>query len=139
MSYSCCHKKLPAFTLMEIMVGMIVSTIVIAVIFSAWHIISKQSEQFHLRSEKIRDLSLMHSFLVVDTQSADSIFCENESFDGIRMTMYCYQRHADVFNLAVTWSVHDQFLIRKAHLAADTFLLDSAHTFNLSHYAGDQP
>jgi hypothetical protein len=125
------HNSLPAFTLLELIVGMIVSTIALAVIFTAWHIVCKQSEQFSIRSEHNRDKSLLHSFLVLDTESADSVFSNGQE-------IFCYEKSGTELRLNIRYILQEKFVLRKTTTGNDTFFVDS-FSFIPVDYAGDQP
>ncbi len=131
MNCLCANKRLPAFTLLELIVGMIVSTIVLTVIFTAWHIVSKQSEQFSIRSEKNRDRSLLHSFLILDTESADSVYSDGRE-------IFCYSSYRTELRLNSSYTLGENFVIRKTATANDTFFID-AFSFTPIDHAGDQP
>lgn len=132
MSCSYIRKKLPAFTLLELITGMIVSVLVLAIIFSAYHIVSRQAARFGSRTAMKRELSLLHSMFTKDTHSADSVSCVNEN------ETQCFDRHGTNFRLVTTYVSGDRCVLRKTESGTDTFHTDSVH-FNLHlPHAGDQ-
>jgi type II secretory pathway pseudopilin PulG len=127
----CADKKLPAFTLLELIVGMIVSVIVLAVIFSAYHIVVRQSEQFCSRSTGKRDLSLLHSTYTRDITSCDSVAII--SADEVQ----CYLLEKNNWHLSATYTSIGEAVTRTSAARVDTFFTDSSFTFYAPH-AGDQ-
>lgn len=65
--------RMKGFTLLELLVGMIATGIVIAAVFSAYHIVGHQAFKYHERSKAASELSLMHSRLLKDCDKADRI------------------------------------------------------------------
>jgi prepilin-type N-terminal cleavage/methylation domain-containing protein len=63
--------KLPAFTLLELLVGMIISSIVLAAAFSAWNIIGRQHELYRSRHDASTEASFFCSTLRRDFSRAD--------------------------------------------------------------------
>lgn len=74
------HKRFRAFTLLELLIGMILSGIVLTATFSAYRIITRQYETYCGKSESVCDLSLFVSQLQSDFSNATSIIriSENE-------------------------------------------------------------
>lgn len=68
--------KLTAFTLLELLVGMVVSGIVVGAVFTAFHIVSRQAINYENRVQVSQELSLFHSILSTDASAADSVYCE---------------------------------------------------------------
>jgi hypothetical protein len=64
---------LPAFTLLELLTGMIVSSIVVAAAFSAFHIVGKQHSLYHERHESSSEASYFCSMLRRDFARAEVI------------------------------------------------------------------
>lgn len=63
--------KLPAFTLLELLVGMIISSIVLAAAFSAWNIIGRQHALYRSRHDASTEASFFCSTLRRDFSRAD--------------------------------------------------------------------
>lgn len=66
-------KSLAAFTLLELLVGMILSGIVLTATFSAYHIITRQYEIYTVKSEADAEVSFFVSQLQFDFAHADHI------------------------------------------------------------------
>lgn len=80
MNCSIVHKKFSAFTLLELLVGMIVSGIVLTATFSAYRIVSRQNLDYSARSKSATDLSFFVSRLAADFSAKGKVFqlTENE-------------------------------------------------------------
>lgn len=80
MSCFAVHKKLRAFTLLELLVGMIVSGIVLTATFSAYRIVSHQNLDYSARSKSATDLSFFMSRFAVDFSAKGKVYrlTENE-------------------------------------------------------------
>jgi prepilin-type N-terminal cleavage/methylation domain-containing protein len=74
------HKQFRAFTLLELLVGMIVSGIVLTATFSAYRIITKQYENYRDKSESNSEVSFFASQLEFDFANSENIkfISENE-------------------------------------------------------------
>jgi Tfp pilus assembly protein PilE len=109
------HKKLPAFTLLELMVGMIVSTIVLASTFSAWKIVASRTRSFEKSSMEINELSFFARTFKIDASqtlffiSIDETHIElKKSDEEIRYIFakeYALRKmgaHTDTFFVSVT-------------------------------------
>ncbi|HET6990659.1 MAG TPA: type II secretion system protein [Bacteroidia bacterium] len=108
------HKKLKAFTLLELLVGMILSGIVLTATFSAYRIITRQYETYCDKSETISELSFFVSQFQSDFSNATNItrISENEiqlqsgkrildyKFSGKRVLRNDFSR-TDTFNVSV--------------------------------------
>jgi competence protein ComGF len=68
------RKTVSAFTLLELLVGMIVSSIVIAATFSAWRIVSQQHLLYRTRHDASREASFFCSALRRDLASSQVAF-----------------------------------------------------------------
>ncbi|HTF05147.1 MAG TPA: prepilin-type N-terminal cleavage/methylation domain-containing protein [Bacteroidia bacterium] len=74
MSSSSADIRLKGFTLLELLIGMIVSTIVLGATFSAYHIIAKQACVYQEKTKMNEELSLFHSRLMSDFQNNTPVF-----------------------------------------------------------------
>ncbi len=79
MKSSAIHKRLPAFTLLELLVGMILSGIVLTATFSAYRIITKQYESYRIRSVSDSEISFFVSQLQSDFSNAENITLVSEN------------------------------------------------------------
>lgn len=79
MKSSAVHRTLPAFTLLELLVGMIVSGLVLAATFSAWHIVTQQYAQYCKTTESTVELSAFLSRLECDVADASAAYKLSET------------------------------------------------------------
>ncbi len=74
-----CHKQLKAFTLLELLVGMILSGIVLTATFTAYRITTKQYETYSSKSKAITEISFFASQLQADFSNATIIIHNSEN------------------------------------------------------------
>lgn len=67
------HKQLKAFTLLELLVGMILSGIVLTATFTSYKIITTQHNNYRDRSKSITELSFFTSQLEADLSNAKTV------------------------------------------------------------------
>ena len=72
---SCAAERLRAFTLLELLVGMVVSGIVLTTTFSAYRIVSSQLSGFERQTAYVKEISLFTSQLGSDFSNAGTITC----------------------------------------------------------------
>jgi prepilin-type N-terminal cleavage/methylation domain-containing protein len=72
-------KQLHAFTLLELLVGMILSGIVLTATFSAYHIITRQYEMYTVQSDSDAEVSFFVSQLQDDFANADTALRVSEN------------------------------------------------------------
>ena len=114
MNFSCAKYEVKAFTLLELLTGMIVSAIVLGATFSAWKIISRQSMRYEEQADRTRELSLLHSRFVTDMANSDSTYD-----DGTTMSAY-KRRHADM-RCFVRYTFEEEYTLRVSDNHTDTF------------------
>lgn len=102
--------KLKGFTVLELLAGMIVSAIVLATLFTAYNIVSKQAINYRERSAAFVARSQLHSLLTRDVLRADSSFHSGEE------NFQCLFR-----GQTVVYETYDTCVIRKWNDRADTF------------------
>jgi prepilin-type N-terminal cleavage/methylation domain-containing protein len=73
------HKKFKAFTLLELLVGMILSGIVLTATFTAYRITTKQYETYSSKSKAITEISFFVSRLQADFSNATTIIQHSEN------------------------------------------------------------
>lgn len=73
------HKQFGAFTLLELLVGMILSGIVLTATFSAYRIVTRQYEIYRDRSESVSELSFFVSQLQADFSDATAVIRVSEN------------------------------------------------------------
>jgi prepilin-type N-terminal cleavage/methylation domain-containing protein len=80
MNLSAFHKKIKAFTLLELLVGMILSGIVLTATFSAYRIVTSQYQSYRKKSETLSAFSFFISQFQADFSNATAIIhiSENE-------------------------------------------------------------
>jgi prepilin-type N-terminal cleavage/methylation domain-containing protein len=127
-------KRLRAFTLLEVLVGMVVSGIVIAATFSTFRIVSGQVLQYQKQTAKSADLSLFASQFTADFTNAEKIIhqAEKEVLLKQRVRSIRYQflpafisrsdaDHTDTFFVAVSSAA---FFLKGEKSEDDNALLD---------------
>ncbi|MCA6363620.1 MAG: prepilin-type N-terminal cleavage/methylation domain-containing protein [Bacteroidetes bacterium] len=109
------HTKLAAFTLLELLVGMVISSIVIAAAFSAWSIISRQHAQYRTRHEASTEASFFSSRLRRD-------FAQAAAYSGQPNTLTLQLR-----NQTVQYKNVPPVVVRSIGLHTDTFRVEVAN------------
>ncbi len=102
-------KKIAAFTLIELLIGMIISSIVIAFGYSAYTLIYKQYNNYKEIKEKMMEVTQLHEALNTDFHTVEMI-----SFHENTLTFYKKE-----YPLEYIFS--DEWIIRKERDVADTF------------------
>ena len=110
-----CPKQFKAFTLLELLVGMILSGIVLTATFTAYRITTKQYETYSSKSKSITEISFFVSQLQADFSNATTIIQNSENTfqlqSGKRILEYKFAaknvlrndfKQIDTFNVAVT-------------------------------------
>jgi prepilin-type N-terminal cleavage/methylation domain-containing protein len=116
-------KKLPAFTLLELLIGMIISSIVIGFGYAAYSLIYKQYLGYKKVKEKIVEITQFDHVLTTDITAAETI-----SFNDNTLSLYgkdskTLQYHfQDVLILRTENETTDTFKIAPVHLKTDFFL-----------------
>jgi prepilin-type N-terminal cleavage/methylation domain-containing protein len=104
------HKKLNAFTLLELLVGMIVSGIVLTATFSAYKIVTGQYETYRNRSAAVSELS----FFVSQMQSDFSNSLRVVRRPGNKIQLQSEKR-------TVEYYFTEKYILRNDLLRIDTF------------------
>lgn len=102
-------KRLPGFTLVELMAGMVASGIVIACVWSAGYIINKQFTQSYNSKKRSENLSFFYRCLHNDFYRT----AEVKQFDN-RLSMIGQ-------NERVEYYFHENYSLRKSEGIVDTF------------------
>jgi prepilin-type N-terminal cleavage/methylation domain-containing protein len=108
MSSSVTDIRLSGFTLLELLIGMIVSAIVLGATFSAYHIIAKQVTIYQEKTKTDEELSLFHSRLMLDFQNGHSVFLISDLELRMQQTVYLF---------------HEEYTLRKNGERTDTFFV----------------
>lgn len=109
-------QKLKAFTLMELLIGMIVSAIVISFCYLSYGMIYKQFINYKTIKQELVETMQFHSVLSRDFADAQKVlFKENE------LTL--------VNNKNVNYNFETEFVLRKTGEAVDTFFLKPVNIF----------
>ena len=111
------HKQLKAFTLLEMMVGMIISGIVIAAGFHAYRVVASQFKSYRITSERYDNLSFFEAQLRTDFQRAAELSRANEN--AILLTRE---------NHPVAWQFGKKYALRNDGTATDTFFVTAIKT-----------
>lgn len=106
------NKKLPAFTLMEVTIAMLIAAIAIAITFTAYRIVSGVYFDFSKKQEKVATLTTIDKLLKQDFMNSRSIV---KTTDGIFL---------EVNKGIVTYSFKENYILRdQFSLRIDTFKL----------------
>ena len=106
------NKKLPAFTLMEVTIAMLIAAIAIAVTFTTYRIVSGAYFNFSKKQEMVATLTTMDKLLKQDFINAKSIV---KTEDGVFL---------EVNKGIITYSFKDNYVLRNQFsLRIDTFKL----------------
>jgi prepilin-type N-terminal cleavage/methylation domain-containing protein len=100
--------RLKGFTLLELLVGMIVSAIVLGAAFSAYHIIARQTMAYQEKTGTNEDLSLFHCRLMCDFQNAETTVVASPFELHLKGVVYLF---------------HDTYVLRKNNEHIDTFFV----------------
>lgn len=73
------HKTLNAFTLLELLVGMILSGIVLVATFTAYRVVTRQYETYRDKSQSVTEISFFISRLESDFANASKIISLSEN------------------------------------------------------------
>lgn len=123
-------KKLPAFTLMELLVTMVLSTIVVAAAFTGYEIMAGRYGSYQQVNAGIREAAWMNGLLLKDMQRAQQVTATGRT---ILLTAAPEQ--------PVTYEFRDEYVLRHSHELTDTFhvsIKNSTARFNqLPVNAGD--
>lgn len=111
--------KLKAFTIMEILISIIISSIVIALSISIYEVVIKMHLNFKHKTEVTRNLTQLNYLLNNDFFSSDST--------------YVFDNKLELTSIANNYSVEYFFLkktiIRNQLTLSDTFNFDEINTF----------
>jgi hypothetical protein len=117
MNTLCAEQRLKAFTILELLTGMIVSAIVLATLFTAYAIISKQAKSYQTHSAAYVTRSQLHSLLTRDVLRADSV-----AYSGTN-SIECM-----INDCTVLYEVQDTCVIRTVNTHSDTLFTGGRHT-----------
>ncbi|WP_142527467.1 prepilin-type N-terminal cleavage/methylation domain-containing protein [Pedobacter westerhofensis] len=103
-------KKIPAFTLMEVTIAMLIAAIAIVITYTAYHIISGTYHSYAKKQDRIAAFSLADRLLKKDFLNADQIIRTAEGME--------FQSG----NGLVIYQFRDSLMLRSQHaLRTDTF------------------
>jgi hypothetical protein len=103
-------KKLRAFTLLELLFVMILTTLIIGIGYLTFNISTKQLHSYRKNSKKISEIFLVTMLLNKDFTEAKSVLKVN---DSLILT-------GDV-NILLQYLFTEEYIVRNANLVSDTF------------------
>jgi type II secretory pathway pseudopilin PulG len=129
MRSSAVHKTIPAFTLLELLVGMIVSGLVLAATFSAYRIVTRQYAQYCKTTESTVGLSGFLSQLERDVANATEAYALFEN--AVQLV------HA---TRTVDYRFSENYVLRSSAAHIDTFHVSvpAIHTFRKTEKASGE-
>ena len=104
------HNELKAFTLLELLVGMILSGIVLAATFTAYRVVTRQYETYRDKSKSITEVSLFVSQLEADVENAILITLGSEN----KINLQSAQR-------ILEYRFSEKYVLRNDQSRTDTF------------------
>ena len=110
-------QKIKAFTLLELLVGMIISSLVIGFCFMSYFIIYKQYLNYRTTKQVISDVVLLNTVICSDFTKSNRITAVNEN------ELILDYENKQVINYHFT----PEFIIRKADETTDTFKINSSN------------
>jgi prepilin-type N-terminal cleavage/methylation domain-containing protein len=102
-------RKLRAFTLMELMIGMIVSSIVTGMCYSGYMLISRQYQDYHKLKEQVNESMQLYTVLANDIAKSRSVLYANEHL----------QLEGD--SVSLNYFFTDDCILRNVNEITDTF------------------
>ncbi len=109
-------KKLRAFTLMELLVGMIISSIVISFGYAAYTLIYKQFISYRHTKEKVMELAQFDQVLSNDLLRAEVVYFHENA-------LQFFQKNAI---RTLQYNFYDDLILRKENELTDTFKISQA-------------
>ena len=106
------NKKLPAFTIMEVTIAMLVAGIAIAITFTAYRIVSGAYLNFGRKQEKVAAVTLLDKLLKTDVRQASRVL---KTEDGLSLQL---EQGLIRYSFTDTTVLRNQFTLR-----TDTFKL----------------
>ena len=104
--------RLPAFTLIELMVTMLISSISIGIIYSGYDIVSKQFRTYKTTNETIAEALYLNSLMNSDFSKARDAKKNRDGF-----TLLDYENRSTVYEFS------EEYIVRKVSFSTDTFHL----------------
>jgi hypothetical protein len=104
------HKYLKAFTILELLVGMILSGIVLTATFTAYRITTRQYESYREKSGMLTEVSFLVSQLEADFEKAKSVTRNSESNIMLQSE-----------NSMLEYHFSEKYVLRNNFLRTDTF------------------
>ncbi|MDQ3109895.1 MAG: type II secretion system GspH family protein [Bacteroidota bacterium] len=106
------HNRIKAFTLLELLVGMILSGIVLTATFTAYRIITRQYESYNGKSAAITEVSFLVSQLQADFENAATLIYNSEN----RISLQSESR-------VLEYRFREKYVLRNDLLRVDTFFV----------------
>jgi|GEM_PF-2525997 len=109
--------KIPAFTILEMMIGMLISSIVIVMVYTALMIFNSQWQGYQLKSNKRSEFLLFNKVIEKDFLNADAI---SDSAENWVLNIYFGPKNR------IQYRFEDAFILRTAWEKSDTFYLKAS-------------
>ena len=103
-------QKLPAFTLIELMITMLISSISFGIIYSGYEIVSKQYQSYKSSNEIIADALYLNVLMASDFSKARNAQKNDDGFQLI-----------DYENKSTIYELSEEYIVRKVSFSTDTF------------------
>jgi hypothetical protein len=105
-----CHRSLKAFTILELLIGMILSGIVLTATFTAYRITTQQYKSYSEKSVTITEVSFLVSTLGTDFEKAKTIIRSFENNIVLQSE-----------NSMLEYRFSEKYVLRNNFLRCDTF------------------
>lgn len=119
-------KRLKAFTLMELLVAMLISTIVVGISYQAYHIVYQQYMSYRKNNQLINNVFMLHTALQTDFMNAKFV---NKKEDAVVMK--------DKDGNKIIYFFDQNYILRNVNEMQDTFFV-SANDMHLKFISEDQ-
>ncbi len=103
-------KKIQAFTLIELMITMLISSISFGIIYSGYEIVSKQYRSYKSSNEIIADALYLNVLMASDFSKARDAKKNDDGFQLID-----YENRSTIYELST------EYIVRKVSFSIDTF------------------
>jgi hypothetical protein len=113
--------KLPAFTIIELVVSLMISGIVIGIIYYSFLFFERQFQLYNDRSEKSENIILFKNAINHDFEASAL------AIDSANEIMF----YSDFSKMSETYDIFDKYIVRTNNLEKDTFLFEAKiHTID---------
>lgn len=110
------NKKIPAFTIIELMVTMLISSIAIGIMYTGYDIVSKQYVTYKKNNEIIAETLYLNALMNNDFGNARDVKRNEDGFELV-----------DYANRLTIYELSEEFIVREVSFSIDTFHIPVQH------------